>query len=307
MVNPENPPLETVTCDYCGASEANRIYPQKEDRNGIPIPPIVRCKKCGLCYLSPRLPREALEALYTEQYFHSTDSGAKGYDDYLSDREDILKTFHRRLKAIEKSRGGSKGKLLDVGCAAGFCLEAAGKRGWEAQGIEISDYAASEAKKRGLTVQVGEFLPMAQNFERESLDAITMWDYIEHVRAPGREIRRAAELLKKGGILALATPNVASLPARFFGPGWMGIKAEEHLYYFDMDTMTRYANDAGLTTIYRKHGGKYVSLSFFVQRVGFYSRFVMNALNLPLRLLRLGSVSLYVNPYDIMIVMAQKK
>jgi SAM-dependent methyltransferase len=307
MENPASRQLETIACDYCGTSDADLIFQKGEDKMGNPVPPILRCKKCRLCYLSPRPTKDALEALYTEQYFHSTDSGAKGYNDYIADRDDIKKTFHRRLKAIEKFRGKPLQDLLDVGCAAGFCLEAATDLGWTPQGIEISEYAASEAKKRGFEVRVGEFLPEARHWEPESFDVITMWDYIEHVRSPGEEIRRAAELLKKGGVLAIATPNIASLPARFFGPGWMGIKAEEHLYYFDMDTLTRYATDAGLKSVYRKHGGKYVSLLFLIQRVGFYSRFLMKVLGIPVRLLGLGSVSLYVNSYDIMIVMARKE
>lgn len=297
--------LETVACDYCGHGEADLLFGRAAGDEATELP-IVRCTRCGLCYLKKRLRPDALKALYGEHYFNSDDSGSKGYDHYLSDRPEILKTFGRRLGLIEKLRRGHVGRVLDVGCAAGFFLEAAKSRGWDAEGIEISEYAANVARKRGLSVASGEFLPCSKGLESGSFDAITMWDYIEHVREPGAEIRRVSELLVPGGIFALATPDVGSLPARIFRSRWMGIKPEEHLYYFDRPSILRYLEDHGMRAEVVRSTGKYVSLQFFAQRVGFYSQWLEKVISLGLRATGLGPRTLYVNPFDIMIVVARK-
>jgi len=301
-VSTDEEELDEVACDHCGGAACIPLFPQAKQSH----PPIVRCTGCGLCYLRRRLAPEALRSLYDADYFRSADSGAKGYDDYLADRVDILKTFHRRLSRIEKLTGGPGGVLLDVGCAAGFCLEAARERGWTPRGIEISEFAADAARSRGLEVTTGEFLPLTEELLHASLAVLTMWDYIEHVREPGAEIRRAHELLGPGGIFALATPDIGSLPARIFGAKWMGIKPEEHLTYFDRGSLRRYLEGAGFTIEEMRSTGKIVTLGFFARRVAFYSPRLGRLLTALLTTLRLDGRSLYVNPLDIVLVLARK-
>ncbi len=72
--------------------------------------------------------------------------------------------------------------MLDIGCAAGFSLIAARERGWEAEGIECSEFCVQYARSRGLTVHQGSLHDYPG--KNESMDAITMWDYLEHSPDP---------------------------------------------------------------------------------------------------------------------------
>jgi 2-polyprenyl-3-methyl-5-hydroxy-6-metoxy-1,4-benzoquinol methylase len=282
-------------CNLCGSAASVPLH----QKLGI-----IKCADCGLARADHVPPGEELQKLYSEQYFRSSDSGALGYDDYAADRANIAKTFGKRMAEIERWTG-RKGRLLDVGCAMGFSLEAARGRGWEPHGVEISEYACEYAR-RDLGIEVFHGRLGEAEFEAEYFDVITMWDYIEHSSDPAGELRRASSLLKKGGLLVLTTPNIGSLPARIWGPRWMGIKQDEHLFYFTPESIGEFLSKCGLKTVRLKHVGKYIDIDFFIQRTGLYSKMVERGLGKLAGALRIGESSLYVNPFDIMMVYAKK-
>jgi 2-polyprenyl-3-methyl-5-hydroxy-6-metoxy-1,4-benzoquinol methylase len=266
---------------------------------------MIRCRECGLVW-TPELPdAEYLKRVYSESYFKSSDSGALGYDDYAADRMKISRTFHKRLAEIEKWTG-SRGRLLDVGCAMGFSLDVARQRGWEAVGVEISEYACDYARRNlGIDVICGSIGEVG--LKDNSFDVITMWDYIEHNPDPVNEITRANRLLKDGGLLALTTPDIRSLPARIWRTRWMGIKQGEHLYYFSPHTLRRLLVTCGFETIHMKHVGKYVDVGFFIRRTGLYSSGMERALSKAAQALNIAERVLYINPHDILLVYGRKK
>jgi len=61
-------------------------------------------------------------------------------------------------------------------------------------------------------------------------DAITLWDVIEHSTDPLVAVRRAYQLLAKGGILVLRTPNMNfhHMRIRFFP--WIGRREGRNIY-----------------------------------------------------------------------------
>jgi len=66
-------------------------------------------------------------------------------NNYIGQHDYLVSVFTKKLQIIESL--GYGGKLFDVGCALGFLMEAAEKRGWSAFGIEISKVACRLAKK----------------------------------------------------------------------------------------------------------------------------------------------------------------
>src|SRR3990167_7198206 len=104
---------EAVSCILCGSSESQGLYP-------LEMPNVVRCLRCGFVYASPRLKEECVKELYSREYFESHSSEKMGYDNYVSDRDLVEKTFRRRLEELEKKWLKHKGSVLDVGCATGF-------------------------------------------------------------------------------------------------------------------------------------------------------------------------------------------
>lgn len=132
-------PLEHVPCNLCGSGISVLVH----RKDGFSI---VRCEECGLTYVNPRLCPQALVSQYEEGYFF-----AGSYDDYLSERKGLEKTFERRLEKIEKL--AAPGRVLDLGCAFGFFLSVAQGRGWDAYGVDLSPSACRYAREQ-LGVQV---------------------------------------------------------------------------------------------------------------------------------------------------------
>jgi 2-polyprenyl-3-methyl-5-hydroxy-6-metoxy-1,4-benzoquinol methylase len=125
--------MEYVNCNLCGADDAKIVYEWGKIN-------VVRCRKCGLIYKNPRYPEEKILSRPEE-------------DERIDDSGSAAKRqmFERQIVKIESLVG--KGRILDVGCGQGDFLKIAMDRGWNAQGIEVSDrqYAAAK-KKHGLNV-----------------------------------------------------------------------------------------------------------------------------------------------------------
>src|SRR5205807_2536757 len=83
-----------------------------------------------------------LEALYSAEYF--TEGGA-GYPGYIADERTHRHQARSYLKKIGRL-GARPGALLDIGCAAGFFLDEARRRGWDVRGCELSEYAQTYAR-----------------------------------------------------------------------------------------------------------------------------------------------------------------
>lgn len=265
----------------------------------------MQCQNCGFVYVSPRPDAKELYALYGETYFHNDESGVVGYSNYLKDEPNIRRTARRRLQQLEKFI--SRGKLLDVGCATGFFLDEAVKQGWNGEGLDVSSFGVRYAREHfDLTAHHGTLTEL--DFESGAYDLVTMWDVIEHVPDPTAYVRRAAELLRAGGVISLATPDIDSLPARLAGRRWVGFKlSEEHVYYFSVRTLTRMLNAAGFEVVSVRHIGKYVPFSLFRDRLGMYFPWLAKALEMGEKALGLSEWALYINPFDIVQVTARKR
>ena len=135
---------EFVKCNLCNKDDTRLVFKLCGYN-------IVKCKNCGLVYVNPRLKEKALHKIYNKDYYQNKEfKNSKtqklfGYNLYIQDKEDIINTFKRRLRIIEKYKKGKK--LLDVGCATGFFLDMAGSKGWKVYGTDVSKFACDYARK----------------------------------------------------------------------------------------------------------------------------------------------------------------
>lgn len=279
--------LSTDVCPLCGNSESNRTLFELSRF-------IVECGACGLVFAAP-LANDERQADYDETYYRS---GI--YADYLEDRAAIRKNAVRTLSELEKLVSGRS--LLDVGCAAGFFLEAARDRGWSVRGLDISSYASEYARAElRLDVEAGSI--ESERDATDSFDVVTLWDTIEHLRRPDLALINIRRLLKPGGMLALSTGDYGCLLRRLMGRRWRLFTDPTHNFFFDEASLKRLLRQAGFETVRITRRGKWVSLSMILHQ----SPFPLN---------RLGRVwmgsgkpllnpALYINLYDVMTVFAR--
>jgi len=188
----------------------------------------VKCGGCSLVFLNPRPTLETLSAYYNEVY----DYDANTYRDSVEEQKGWL------LGLIERFWPARAGRLLEIGCSYGFFLDAARREGWEVEGIELSDRAASFARKElGLPVAGGTVSDLSER-QPVPFDAIVAWHVIEHVTDPRKFLEEIAGLVRPGGIVALRTPNIDSVVAKLAGRAWEWLSPPDHICLFSAQTLS---------------------------------------------------------------------
>src|SRR5262245_36909559 len=175
------------------------------------------------------------------------------FDPFSNPRHDVV------LRLLPGGRS-----LLDIGCWNGLFLSRIRDTGkyQELSGVDIVATGVDEARAKGFNARVvdlnGDPLPFAD----QQFDAVTILAVIEHVFDPYAMIHEIHRVLKPGGTLALAVPNVAAftnrlrilmgrIPVTSPDPGWDG----GHLHYFTRHALDRFLTGAGFEVLERRTSG----------------------------------------------------
>lgn len=157
--------------------------------------------------------------------------------------------FERVLDRMARHGRLEGSRILEVGCAKGWFLEAAAKRGARPSGIEPEAPNARLARRSGFDVVEGFFPEHAR--DRDPYDAIVFNDVFEHLPDPIRGIWAAARLLKPGGIAVINLPSSRGVIYRLaamldaiglhepFERLWQKGLPSPHVSYFAPDTLER--------------------------------------------------------------------
>lgn len=213
-----------------------------------------RCARCGFRQIRPRLNEAELESLYPDDYFDPASS--IGFRAYAKERQRHEREGYflaRRLRRI-----APQGRLLDVGCALGFMLEAVGRHsGWAVQGIDVSSFAAAFARSEyGLNVRAGTL--ESARFPDASFDFIVQKDLLEHVLRPRDHLIETHRILAPGGHLLVVTPNgtanlrpLERLAERTRPSGAAGrpLLDQGHLSFFNGDHLLRLFSETGFEVV----------------------------------------------------------
>lgn len=236
-------------CLLCGSREL-APEPFAYEFEGVVFPG-VQCGSCGFVFLRRQPTGPGFARMYDARYFESDYHCGHEERPYFATEREESSAADGLLAWIE--RDVPRGRLLEVGSAGGYFLQAARRRGWEAAGIEISDDAARFARDQlGLDVRTGTLesvsLPPA------SFDVAYMGDVLEHVPEPMDALRRLHDLVRPGGAVVIVGPATIHSLDRQLGLALLGL--------------------AGKTRILRQapyHLSEFVprTLSFALERAGF--------------------------------------
>lgn len=223
----------------CPACQSTRVRPAFK----APPESFWRCRDCATLFdTEPPAADELRERYQGKDYFvkEGDDGGDAvwGYeDDYLADHEFIDAKFDRVVRHLE--RYVKAGTLLDVGAGPGFLVNVARRRGWDASGLELNEWAAEHARTElGVDVRAGELIEQA--YPDDSFDAVTLLDIIEHVPDPDGMIAEVARIVRPGGAVALLTPDAGSLVSRLLGYRWPEVRRPgEHTVLFSVGGLSR--------------------------------------------------------------------
>ena len=220
------------------------------------LPGLFQCDTCGFVSADLSIPDHELKALYGADYFHGLE-----YLDYVAEEESLRLNFRNRIQTLRTFvPNWSEADVFEIGCAYGFFLSEIENEVKSASGIDISAEAVRFANEdRAVHAQQGDYL--ALNLGRK-VDAIVMWDTIEHLKRPDLFIAKAARDLKAGGVVALTTGDIGSLNARWRGRKWRMIHPPTHLHYFSVATASKLLDRHGFDIVHVSHPGNSRGLRF---------------------------------------------
>ena len=129
-------------------------------------------------------------------------------------KESIINSF----KLKEKAKPLEKVKILDIGCGGGLLSEPMSRLGAEVMGIDASDknieVAKFHAKKDNLNIKYQCASPEKLNINVK-FDVILNMEIVEHVEDIDFFLQSCSKLLRKNGIMFVATIN-KTLKSYFF-------------------------------------------------------------------------------------------
>lgn len=166
----------------------------------------------------------------------------------------------RQDTALRVVRPGAR--LLDVGCGRGAVATLLSDRFDEVHGVDTDEQALAVAAERGVAVAQVDLDREPLPFEDGSFDAVVSLDVIEHVLDPAVFVRELARVLRPGGNVYLATPNVrfagylralvleGRFPLTSSDPrGWQG----GHIHFFTNDDLETLLRESGFHEVVQ-HG-----------------------------------------------------
>src|SRR6185436_19319977 len=114
--------------------------------NGLPARPYCR-KDNAQYYLEPTsgtIFQAEMPSVGAMNKYADNEYSSGAYQEYAKSRDLKIATARPRLAQIKRRVPGTR--LLDVGCATGFFMEAAADEGFDVRGVEFSTVAISLAR-----------------------------------------------------------------------------------------------------------------------------------------------------------------
>ncbi|HKG94755.1 MAG TPA: methyltransferase domain-containing protein [Gemmatimonadaceae bacterium] len=234
------PAYEIAPCPVCGAKDGRQIAGEEEIRAEVEAlwefhgarlrpetppahladrvafsqrPPlrVVQCTECGLVYRNPRERAFELRDIYAGEAPDERVLGALF--------ETQRGAYAAQARRLTESAGGKLGRGLEVGSYVGGFLTAAAELGWRFEGVDLNPTANAFARARGLRVTDGDL----DSYDgAPGFDAVAIWNCFDQLAEPRAAARRARELLRDGGLLAVRVPNgafYAAVRRQLDGPG----------------------------------------------------------------------------------------
>lgn len=262
---------------------------------------------CPLCLHRSILPKNnETESYYDEKYFQD---GQKFPINNIAVKDITkfpqFKTFANRINNILSltTKEGPNINLLDVGCGAGLFINLCLDSGIRATGIDISEAAI----KLSRVTNAGCFV---QNFPEDIVnsyfDVVTMFDVLEHLKEPSIFVKKAYQTLKKGGLFVLSTPCADSILAGISGKKWH-FYTPDHQHIFSTKSISETLKSNHFQIVSIKRDGQYTNLGYLISRIFNFYYSANQKYQIIFTKLGLYKIHLYLNLFDTMTVVAQKK
>lgn len=227
------------TCNLCDCAQSKFLFTRSDEVFGKQD--VRECINCGLVFVTPLPEISKLKDHYSDFFFTEK-------FDYVESGKIWERFYELNLEYIERIK--NKGRLLEIGCGLGHFLSIAKRKGWDASGVELSEFASNYAKEQfGLNIFNG--LLEKAKFPDNHFDVVALWATLEHLIDPVKELIEICRILSPGGLLVLSVPNNNSFHTRVLGMQNTDMKHFEHNYQFPFNTLKILLDKTGFERLRR--------------------------------------------------------
>ncbi|MGC8765684.1 MAG: class I SAM-dependent methyltransferase [Brevinematia bacterium] len=237
-----------MVCRLCQSENVAEKYKISKFSNPFLV---YQCNNCGFMF-QDTTPENAY-AFYNEGYYRKEQEYS-----YIDEREKerfaryVWKKRFKILKRLEKTTDKVK-NFLDVGCSFGGLMQVAKENGYEAYGVEVSEYATRFLRERFGADKIFTGSIEEVNLPEDSFSIVTMIEVIEHILNPVKAILNVYKSMKKGGVLLIQTANMAGLQAKIYGENYHYF-LPGHISYFNHKNLKMLLEKVGFEKI-KIYGG----------------------------------------------------
>ena len=227
------------------------------------------CNRDGAAYYieptSEIIFQHELPPVFQMLEYANAEYSAGAYKDYASARELKIATARPRIETIKQLTSGKR--LLDVGCATGFFLEAASEQGFDVRGVEFSTVAISLARPDIQGRIVCGDVNALSNKEEAKFDVVSAFDIIEHVQDPAKFLSEIHEILEPGGIFALSTPDTGHFLRYVMASKWPMLQPMQHTVLFSRRGLTALLESSGYVEVMVETARKVLTVNYLAEQL----------------------------------------
>ncbi len=169
----------------------------------------IKCSSCSHVYTTKRYTEKTIQEFYkTNQYYSKTTYADKESCYYR--RENVAKP---KAEFFEQFVSPSSNRTwLDVGSGIGDLVSVLSEKGWNVDGVELSESSITFAEETfGVSLQQTTLEDFVAQNKETKYDAVSFIGVLEHVVNPVEHLEMAASVLNNKGIIAIQVPNALSL------------------------------------------------------------------------------------------------
>lgn len=203
---------------------------------------IFECKTSGRRFLEINDTANHIKEVYSDDYFFE---GKQGYPNYLDEKDLLIQYGVIYAKIVSKYV--KPGKVLDVGCAAGFILKGFQQSGWNCYGVEPNETMATYGRDiLNLNIVTGDL----ESFQStEKFDLVNMIQVIGHLYDLDKALLKVNHLLKEGGTVIVESWDINSIFAKIMGKYWHEYSPPSVVNWFSDDTLTQLFKHSGFNLV----------------------------------------------------------
>lgn len=222
--------IEIQNCPCCKGKELKAYLQVKDHLLSKETFSLKQCVNCTFVFTANPPSEEASGKYYeSDDYIEHSDTKSGLINRiYHIARQRMLSKKHRMISKTQKS--GSR--LLDIGSASGYFLSFMKSKGFQVEGVEISEKARALCLSK-FEIEASTPDQFSQGGVLGTFNAITMWHVLEHVYPLSEYLIQIHKQLAENGRVYIAVPNHTSFDAQQYKSDWAAYDVPRHLWHFN--------------------------------------------------------------------------